>query len=168
MLVYSFDNLLGAIMEIDESSGVIGASRQPEFWAKGWSDGSQRKTTRVAQSNKADFSDLIELFLYFTLTLSPELSHGKVLIDIAKTIMEKNGIAVESLLPVDHAIVYGVYPDITEQSWEQDDWPEIKEKRKVAELLVIMTQIWLGEKSCVCTKVVECSYSPSGDFDAHG
>ncbi len=82
--------------------------------------------------------------------------------------MEKNGIAVESLLTVDHTIVYGVYSDITEQSWEQDDWPEIKEKRKVAELLVIMTQIWLGEKSCVCTKVVECSYSPSGDFDAHG
>ena len=82
--------------------------------------------------------------------------------------MEKNGIAVESLLPVDHAIVYGVYPDITEQSWEQDDWPEIKEKRKVAELLVIMTQIWLGEKSSVFTKIVERPHSSSGDLDAHG
>ena len=115
-----------------------------------------------------DFSDLTALFLNCTLKRSPDLSHTQGLIDIAQAIMEKNGVTVESLRPVDHDVAYGVYGDMTTQGWEKDDWPALYEKVKAAEILVITTPIWLGEKSSVCTKVIERLYSTSGDINDAG
>jgi multimeric flavodoxin WrbA len=45
-----------------------------------------------------------------------------------------------------------------EHGWEKDDWPEIYEKVKKANILVISSPIWLGEKSSVCTRVIERLY----------
>ena len=108
-----------------------------------------------------DFSDLRALFLNCTLKKSPEQSHTGGLIDISKAIMEKNGISVEVLRPVDYNIAYGVYPDMRDQGWDEDDWPAIYEKVKAAEILVITSAIWLGEKTSVCTKVIERLYANS-------
>ena len=66
--------------------------------------------------------------------------------------MEKNGVSVEVLRPVDYRLAFGVYPDMREQGWEEDDWPEIYEKVKAAHVLVVTSPIWLGEKSSVCTQ----------------
>lgn len=120
------------------------------------------------EQNKWDFSDLKALFLNCTLKRSPGQSHTQGLIDIAKTIMEKNGVAVEDLRPVDLAIAYGVSPDMTEHGWAQDDWPALYDKVKATDILVITTPIWLGEKSSVCTKVIERLYSSSGDLNTAG
>ncbi len=87
----------------------------------------------------------------------PELSHTQGLIDIAKAIMEKNGVSVEVVRAVDHDIAYGVWPDMTEHGWESDAWPAILDKVMKSEILVITSPIWLGEKSSVCTKVIERS-----------
>ena len=70
--------------------------------------------------------------------------------------------------PVDFDIAYGVYPDMTTQGWDIDDWPKIYEKVKQAHILVITSPIWLGEKSSVCTKVIERLYASSGDLNEHG
>ncbi|HMB73803.1 MAG TPA: NAD(P)H-dependent oxidoreductase, partial [Gammaproteobacteria bacterium] len=61
-----------------------------------------------------------------------------------------------------------VYPDMTEQGWENDDWPMICERIKAAEILVVGTPIWLGEKSSVCTQVVERLYASSGELNDKG
>ena len=115
-----------------------------------------------------DFSDLNALFINCTLKKSPEMSHTGGLIDISKAIMEKNGVAVDVVRAVDHAIAYGLYQDMTEQGWDKDDWPDIYEKVKAAEILVLCSSIWLGEKTSVCTKIVERLYSSSGDLNAGG
>ena len=60
------------------------------------------------EESQWDFSDLKALFLNCTLKRSPEMSHTQGLIDIAKAIMEKNGIAVDVLRPVDHDLAFGV------------------------------------------------------------
>lgn len=122
----------------------------------------------MCESSQWDFSDLQALFLNCTLKRSPELSHTQGLIDIAAAIMEKNGVSVETLRPVDYDLAYGVYPDMREQGWEVDAWPEIYEKVRAAHVLVITTPIWLGEKSSVCTKVIERLYSSSGDLNDQG
>ena len=44
----------------------------------------------------------------------------------------------------------------------------IYEKVKAAHILVISSPIWLGEKSSVCTKVIERLYSTSTDLNALG
>ena len=108
-----------------------------------------------------DYSDLTALFLNCTLKKSPDPSHTDGLIRISRTIMEKNGVAVESLRPVDFHLATGVYPDMTEHGWDVDEWPGIYEKVAAADILVVTTPIWLGEKSSVCTQVVERLYANS-------
>ena len=120
------------------------------------------------ESSRWDFSDLRALFLNCTLKRSPELSHTQGLIDISRAIMETNEVGVEVLRPIDHDVATGVYPDMREQGWAADAWPEIYEKVKAAHILVVTTPIWLGEKSSVCTQVIERLYSSSGDLNAHG
>jgi len=115
-----------------------------------------------------DFSDLKALFLNCTLKPSPALSHTEGLITIARTIMEKNKVSVDVLRPVDHEVAYGVYPDMTEHGFKKDEWPAIQEKVMVADILVVTTPIWLGEKSSICTKVVERLYASSSLLNTQG
>jgi multimeric flavodoxin WrbA len=99
------------------------------------------------------------------------MSHTQGLIDISKAIMEKNGISVEDLRAVDYEIAYGVWPDMTEHGWQTDDWPRIARRVETADILVLTTPFWLGEKSSVCTRVIERLYSVSGvlnDEDQYG
>ena len=120
------------------------------------------------ESSEWDFADLKALFLNCTLKRTPELSHTEGLINISKAIMEKNGITVDVLRPVDYEIAYGVYPDMTEQGWETDKWPDIYRLVKAADILVITSPIWLGEKSSICTKTIERLYSSSSDLNEQG
>lgn len=126
------------------------------------------KQEALCEQSAWDFSDLSALFLNCTLKKSPELSHTQGLIDISRAILEKNGVNVDVLRPVDYDIAYGVYPDMTERGWGRDDWPEIYGKVKAADILVITTPIWLGDKSSVCTKTIERLYSSSGDLNETG
>ncbi len=126
------------------------------------------KQIQMCETSKWDFSDLKALFLNCTLKRSDELSHTEGLIRISRAIMEKNGVVVEVLRPVDYDIAYGVYPDMTERGWERDDWPEIYAKVKKVDILVLTTSIWLAEKTSVCTKVIERLYSSSGDLNEAG
>ncbi len=127
-----------------------------------------KKQLKMCESSRWDFSDLNTLFLNCTLKRSPELSHTEGLINISRAIMEKNNVSVEVIRPVDYQIANGVYPDMTEHGWKEDDWPGIYAKVKAAEILVITSPIWLGEKSSVCTKVIERLYSTSGDLNDSG
>ncbi|MFW6089739.1 MAG: flavodoxin family protein [Gemmatimonadota bacterium] len=123
---------------------------------------------RDCESHDWDFSELSALFLNCTLKLSPRLSHTRGLIDVSREIMERNGVAVEVIRPVDHEIASGVYPDMTEYGWERDDWPPIQAKVMAADILVVCTPIWLGDKSSVCTRVIERLYGFSAELNAEG
>ena len=126
------------------------------------------KQERMCTESRWDFSGLTALFLNCTLKKSPELSHTEGLIRISRAIMEKNGLTVEVLRPVDHDIATGVWPDMTEHGWERDDWPPLYEKVKAAEILVVTSSIWLGEKTSVCTRVIERLYASSGLLNEQG
>ncbi len=126
------------------------------------------KQERMCTESRWDFSGLTALFLNCTLKKSPELSHTEGLIRISRAIMEKNDLTVEVLRPVDHDIATGVWPDMTEHGWERDDWPPLYEKVKAAEILVVTSSIWLGEKTSVCTRVIERLYASSGLLNEQG
>jgi multimeric flavodoxin WrbA len=118
--------------------------------------------------NTTDYSDLTALFLNCTLKPSPQRSHTRGLIDVSVSTMEQQGVSVEVIRAIDHEIVTGVYPDMTEHGWATDDWPEIYEKVQEAEILVIGSPIWLGDKSSVCTQVIERLYAVSGELNEKG
>jgi len=115
----------------------------------------------LCDGSKWDFSDLRAVFINCTLKRSPEVSHTQGLADLSIAIMRRLGVAVDLIRAVDHEIASGVYPDMTEHGWEQDDWPSIYGQVMTANILVITTPIWLGEKSSVCTRVIERLYGDS-------
>jgi multimeric flavodoxin WrbA len=123
---------------------------------------------KLAAESKWDFSDLGALFINCTLKRSPEVSNTQGLAELAVAIMERNGVSVEVIRAVDHHIATGVYPDMTEHGWERDDWPEIFKKVMAADILVVLSPIWLGEKSSVCTRVIERLYGNSHLLNAAG
>jgi len=77
-------------------------------------------------------------------------------------IMRKEGVDADCIRLVDYDVAYGVYPDMTEHGFDVDEWPQLWEKVKEADILIIGTPIWLGEKSSVATKLIERLYSMSG------
>ena len=115
-----------------------------------------------------DFSGLRALFINCTLKRSPERSNTDALMEVSRTIMREAGVQVSSIRPVDHAIATGVYPDMTEKGWEEDAWPEIFEEVDAADILVLGTPIWLGERSSVCSQVIERLYAMSGMTNEKG
>ena len=126
------------------------------------------KQEALCDNNQWDFSDLKALFINCTLKKSPEMSHTDGLIRISRAILEKNGVAVDAVRAVDHHIATGVYDDMTKHGWDVDDWPGIFEQVMDADILILTSPIWLGEKSSVCTKVIERLYSTSGDLNDAG
>jgi len=122
----------------------------------------------LCRQDRWDFSDLSALFIGCTLKRSPETSHTEGLARIPMEIMRKNGVSVELVRAVDHEIPVGVYPDMTEHGWERDDWPALFAKVMAADILVLCTSIWLGEKTSVCTKVVERLYGNSAQLNQAG
>ena len=116
---------------------------------------------QLCAASPYDFSDLKAVFVNCTLKRSPEVSNTEGLADLSMTIMRRTGVAVELIRAVDHEIATGVWPDMTEHGWERDDWPAIFETVIAADILVLMTPIWLGEKSSVCTQVIERLYGNS-------
>ncbi len=115
-----------------------------------------------------DFSNLSALYINCTLKKSPRESHTQGLMDVSMEIMKKEGVEVESIRFVDHDVAFGVYPDMTEHGYDTDEWPEIYKKIQKANILVIGTPIWLGEKSSVATKLIERLYAMSGHQNDKG
>ena len=115
-----------------------------------------------------DFTDLRALFIGCTLKRSPAVSNTEGLAAIPMEIMRRNGVAVDLVRAVDRDIPPGVYPDMTEHGWDRDDWPAIFDQVMAADILVLCTPIWLGEKSSECTKVIERLYGNSADLNDAG
>ncbi len=119
-----------------------------------------------------DFSDLRALFINCTLKPSPETSNTQALMDNAAAIMSAQGVHVETFRAVDHDLPPGVYPDMTDDvtggHQPNDDWPALAERVLQADILVIGTPIWLGDKSSVATRLVERLYALSGELNERG
>ncbi len=108
------------------------------------------------------------LFISCTLKPAPQVSNTEGLMQKSMAIMEKHGVEVELLRAVDFDIAPGVQHDMTEHGFDSDDWPDIYQKVMAADILVIGTPIWLGDKSSVCTRIVERLYAESGKTNAFG
>jgi multimeric flavodoxin WrbA len=123
---------------------------------------------QLCDDSRWDFSSLRALYINCTLKRSPEVSNTRALADRSIAIMERNGVSVEVVRAIDHQIATGVQPDMTEHGWERDGWPEIYEQVLAADILVLLSPIWLGEKSSVCTQVIERLYGNSHLLNENG
>src|SRR6187549_650031 len=119
-------------------------------------------------TDRWDFTGLRALYVNCTLKRSPERSHTQGLVDLSKAIMDANRVTVDEVRAVNHELAPGVWPDMREHGAQQDDWPGLYERVQAADVLVLCSPIWLGEKSSVCTRVIERLYGNSSQLNAEG
>jgi len=100
-----------------------------------------------------DFTGLRAMFLNGTLKRSPEVSNTEGLIEVSASIMRRHGVEVEVL---------------REHGWETDEWPQIWERVKAANILVIAGPIWLGDNSSKTKQIIERLYAQSGQLNDQG
>ncbi len=91
------------------------------------------------------------LFLNCTLKKSPETSNTEAFIKNAAKIFQELGVESEIVRVVDHDVKFGV----TSDEENGDEWPMILKKVKQAEMLVIATPIWRGDRGSVAKMVAE-------------
>lgn len=116
-------------------------------------------------NSSSDFSDLKALYLNCTLKQSPKHSHTQDLMNNSIKIMEEHNVTVDSIRPVDYDLPPGISPDMSGHGYDNDDWPQLQQKVLNANILVIGSPIWLGEKSSICKKVIERLYAYSGKLN---
>jgi multimeric flavodoxin WrbA len=115
-----------------------------------------------------DFSGLKALYFNGTLKKSPGVSNTEGLLEASRELMASHGVETEVIRTIDHDIATGVYPDMREQGWDTDEWPEIYKKVKAADILVICGPIWLGDNSSQTKKIIERLYANSGELNESG
>ncbi|MEM8955269.1 MAG: flavodoxin family protein [Verrucomicrobiota bacterium] len=121
---------------------------------------------QCGSSAPARYDDLKVLFLNCTLERTPRRSHTEGLIKVAQGIYEANGVETKIIRPVDYEIPAGLGLDMSETpEWDRDDWPQIQKEIDAADILVIGTSVWLGEKSSVCNRVMERMYGYTGQLN---
>jgi multimeric flavodoxin WrbA len=116
----------------------------------------------------AKYNDLKALFINCSIKKDKSLSHTQRLMDRAAGVMQAEGVQVEQIYLLDHQVAFGMVKDGKENGFKEDDWPQIQKKIMQADILVIGSPIWLGQKSSVATLAVERMYAYSGDRNQKG
>ena len=109
-----------------------------------------------------NFDHLKALYINCTLKKGSEMSHTQGLIDLSTNIMKNHGVTVEAERIVNLNIPPGVYPNMKEHGYDSDPFQNLREKIMDSDILVVGTPIWLGEKSSLCTLLMERLYGLSG------
>ncbi len=115
-----------------------------------------------------DVNGLRAIFFNGTLKRSPETSNTEGLLRASMKLMEEQGVHTELIRTIDHDIATGVYPDMREQGWSNDEWPALFEKVKQADIVVVCGPIWLGDNSSQTKKLIERLYANSADLNDKG
>ncbi len=91
------------------------------------------------------------LILNCTLKPSPVVSNTSALVGKVINIYQELGVDTEELRVRDYDVKFGVSSD----EGDGDQWPEIYEKIKACDILVIATPIWFGVRGSVSQMVLE-------------
>ena len=91
------------------------------------------------------------VFLNCTLKPSPAQSNTEALVDKVVAWFDSMDVGSEIIRVVDYNVPTGVSSD----EGPADDWPQILERVKAADILVIATPIWFGHRSSVAQLVIE-------------
>ncbi len=95
--------------------------------------------------------DLQCLFLNCTLKKSPSASNTQALIDKVAGIFASIGVACETVRVVDYDVKFGTNSD----EGDGDEWPRILAKCLAADILVMASPVWIGERSSVAKMAAE-------------
>jgi multimeric flavodoxin WrbA len=109
-------------------------------------------------------TDLSALLLTCTLKPSPQDSSSDLLARDIQAELAAGGVSGEIVRVVDHDVRFGVTTD----EGDGDAWPGIRRKMLAADLLVLVTPIWMGQPSSVCKMVLERLDAELSETDDEG
>jgi len=104
------------------------------------------------------------LVLNASLKKGSEQSNTRALIDDVVNVFDQHHTETEVIRLADYNISLGVAEDMG----NGDEWPHINEKVKNADIVIIGTPLWLGEKSSLATLAIERLYGSSGEENEKG
>ena len=104
------------------------------------------------------------VILIASLKSTDEKSNTEALAEKVQMIYKNEDIDSEIIRLADYNIAYGIAPDMG----QGDEWPSILEKVKAADILLIGTPLWLGEKSSIATLAIERLYGSSSETNDKG
>lgn len=91
------------------------------------------------------------LLLNCTLKASPEVSNTEALLKMIVGHFDALGVESKIVRAMDHQIARGVSSD----EGDGDEWPQILEQIKAADIFVLGTPIWFGVRGSVAQQVIE-------------
>lgn len=117
----------------------------------------------------AQYGDLTALVVNCTLKRSPQQSHTQGLLDRGIALLRRQGVAVDTIRYVDHDVPPGVQPDLREEGWARDPWPEELWPRVLAaDILIVGSPTWLGDVSSQARAFIERLYAQSSEENERG
>jgi hypothetical protein len=119
---------------------------------------SQRKERKLTELEADAGAGLKALGINCTLKKSPESSHTEALMGRVLSLLSEHSVETELLRPVDYAIPFGVSSD----EGDGDEWPQILDKIKAADILLMGMSIWFGHRSSVAQLVIAEARRPVG------
>ncbi|WP_175615580.1 flavodoxin family protein [Piscibacillus halophilus] len=109
-------------------------------------------------------TSLKALVLNASLKSSDQLSNTEVLTNEVLDILSKENVETEVIRLADYNISLGISKDMG----DGDEWPQIFEKIKEVDILLMGTPIWLGEKSSLATLAMERLNGSSDETNQYG
>jgi multimeric flavodoxin WrbA len=109
-------------------------------------------------------SDLSCLVLNCTLKASPAESSAQLLGSQVLEAFDELGVTGSIERVVDHGVRFGVTTD----EGDGDGWPQLRRKMLDAEILVLVTPIWMGQPSSVAKMVLERLDAELSETDDEG
>lgn len=97
------------------------------------------------------------LILNCSLKKSSKMSNSQALAEEVIQIFNENDVESDTVRLADYNIAYGIADDMG----DGDEWPDIFEKVKESDILIVATPLWLGEKSSIATLAIERLYGGS-------
>jgi len=94
---------------------------------------------------------LRSIILNCSLKKSPETSNTQALIAKVAALLRELDVECEVLRMADYNVPFGV----TSDEGEGDDWPEILERIRRSDIIIIGTPIWFGVRSSIAQLVIE-------------
>ncbi|WP_100399081.1 flavodoxin family protein [Bacillus sp. FJAT-44742] len=104
------------------------------------------------------------LYINTSLKKSNEPSNTEALIEKSSEWMKLENIETEVVRIADYTIIAGISDDMG----DGDEWPLLMEKVKGADIIILGTPIWNGEKSSLASLVMERLYAQSGETNEKG
>lgn len=104
------------------------------------------------------------LAIICTLTPSPSASSSEVLARQVLEELDRHGVSGEAVRAVDHDIRPGVQRDMG----DGDQWPEMLERVRAADIVLLATPTWLGHMSSVAQRVLERLDAELSETDDEG